>query len=276
MLERLRARGLAIDEVRTRGPGEAAEIAHRAFAEGRRHFVSVGGDGTTHEIVGGIFRHADAPRAGVHLGFLPLGTGNSFLRDFSDEGAAYAERCLAAGRTRPCDVLFCDHTEGRLHFVNLLSTGFVARVNDLRQHRLRKLGEFGYVAAVVAQVAGLSAEPMPMVLDGKVRVDGALAFASFNNSKFTGGKMMMAPHADTADGRIAVVVVRALPRRRLLAAFPRIFRGTHVELPEVETYQAREVVFERPRRQALMVDGEALRLTPERLGVLEGALAIYA
>ncbi|RMG93776.1 MAG: diacylglycerol kinase family lipid kinase [Deltaproteobacteria bacterium] len=276
VLERLRARGLAVDETHTHAPGEAVEIASRAFEAGRRHFVAVGGDGTAHEVVNGIFRHPTAPEAGVHLGFLPLGTGNSFLRDFSDEGAPYAERCLAEGRTRPCDVLACEHEGGTLYFINLLSTGFVAKVNDLRQFRLRRLGEFGYVAAVVAQVAGLAAERMPILLDGELRIDDDLAFCSFNNSKFTGGKMMMAPSADPADGFIEVVVVRALPRRRLLAAFPRIFRGTHVELPEVSVHRAREVVFEMPRRQALMVDGEAVRLSPRRLGVLPGALTIYA
>ena len=35
-----------------------------------------------------------------------------------------------------------------------------------------------------------------------------LVFASVNNSRFTGGKMMMAPHADTADGRVDLRALR--------------------------------------------------------------------
>jgi len=275
-IDRLRAAGLAVEVATTGRPGEAAEIAEAAFARGRRRFIAVGGDGTSQEIVAGIFRHRAAHTERPELGFLPLGTGNSFLRDFTDDPAAHGARCLAQGRTRPCDVLLCEHDEGVLHFLNLLSTGFVAKVNDLRQFRLRRLGQLGYVAAVVAQVAGLAPEVLPIRLDDDVRIDEPFAFCSFNNSKFTGGKMMMAPSADTADGRIEVVVVRALSRRRLLAAFPRIFRGSHVTLPEVSVHRARSVVFEQPRTMALMVDGEALRLRPRRLGVLEHALTIYA
>ena len=65
--------------------GHATEIARHAWLEGYRRFISVGGDGTSYEIVNGLFplsAGAEAPT----LGFLPLGTGNSFLRDFSDQG----------------------------------------------------------------------------------------------------------------------------------------------------------------------------------------------
>ena len=44
-----------------------------------------------------------------HYGFLPLGTGNSFLRDFSDRGVEHAIESLVAGRTQTCDVLRLRH-----------------------------------------------------------------------------------------------------------------------------------------------------------------------
>src|SRR5580693_1661937 len=85
-LERLRKSGLEVDEVTTGAPGDAVLLAREAYTEGYRRFLAVGGDGTGHEILNGIFggaassegtvaEHAATNR--VALGFLPLGTGNS-------------------------------------------------------------------------------------------------------------------------------------------------------------------------------------------------------
>ena len=103
-LEKLRAGGLTLDVVETHAPGEATQLTRDAYAHGYRAFLGVGGDGTSYEIVNGLFPEAlegDRPT----LGFLPLCTGNSFLRDFSDQGVDYAMESLLARRSRKCDVL---------------------------------------------------------------------------------------------------------------------------------------------------------------------------
>src|SRR5277367_944544 len=86
-LAELRARGLPIDVIASSSPGHAMQLAREAYGQGYRRFLAVGGDGTAHEMLNGIF--ADGPPARrISLGLLPLGTGNSFLRDFSKDGLA--------------------------------------------------------------------------------------------------------------------------------------------------------------------------------------------
>ncbi|MCA9651817.1 MAG: diacylglycerol kinase family lipid kinase [Myxococcales bacterium] len=273
-LERLRSAGLEVDTVETSGPGQASELVAEAWAEGRRRFIAVGGDGTGYEVVNGLFPAAAEAEEAPTLGFLPLGTGNSFLRDFTDQGAEHTIEALAQGARRSCDVIRLTHADGVLHYINLLSIGFVADVNGLRARRFKRWGEFGYVLAVVTAVAGLRARPYPMRVDDGELDAGDQVFASFNNSRFTGGKMMMAPHAKTDDGTIAVVRVGAMGRASLLATFPKIFKGTHVEHPAVTTAQAASVDLELGEEIDVMVDGEALRVVPQRLDVLPGALTV--
>jgi diacylglycerol kinase (ATP) len=273
-LERLRGAGVAVDTVETSAAGQAVELVRKAWAEGRRRFIAVGGDGTGYEVVNGLFPAATEAGERPVLGFLPLGTGNSFLRDFTERGAEHTIEALAKGSRRPCDVVRLRHAGGVLHYINILSIGFVADVNGLRARRFRRWGEFGYVLAVITAVAGLRARAYPMALDGGELDRGAQVFASFNNSKFTGGKMMMAPHADTADGTIAVVRVGEMGRLGLLATFPKIFKGTHVEHPAVTTSQARQVELEVGEAIDVMVDGEALEVVPQVLDVLPGALDV--
>ena len=101
-LERLRAASIQVDIRETSTLGHATEIARESWSQGYRKFISVGGDGTSYEIVNGLFPLADGAETPT-LGFLPLGTGNSFLRDFSDKGVEYAMQSLIAGRSRKCD-----------------------------------------------------------------------------------------------------------------------------------------------------------------------------
>jgi diacylglycerol kinase (ATP) len=274
-LERLRERGIEVDVVETTGPGQAIDVAQSAYAEGRRHFIAVGGDGTGYEIVNGLFPAAAqvAPGDRPVLGFLPMGTGNSFLRDFTESGAEHSIEAIIAGRTRPCDVIRLEHADGVLHYINLLSIGFVADVNGLRARRFSGWGELGYITAVVIKVAGLRSRAFPMSVDGAADHD-PLVFASFNNSRFTGGKMMMAPDALTDDGRIALVRVAPLGRLDLLRTFPKIFKGTHVQHPAVRTAKVERVDFDVDDEIDVMVDGEALRVVPRSLRVLAGALEV--
>ena len=95
-LERLRAGGIAVDVAETRSAGDATRMAREAYGQGQRKFIAVGGDGTSYEVVNGLFPEASAGERPT-LGFLPLGTGNSFLRDFSDRGVEHAIESLDCG-----------------------------------------------------------------------------------------------------------------------------------------------------------------------------------
>lgn len=273
-LEELRGHGIDVDVRETSAAGEATEIARRAAAEGVRHFIAVGGDGTSYEIVNGLFPLAggdDAPT----LGFLPLGTGNSFLRDFTSDGVPFAREAITDNRLRVCDVLRLRHREGVIHYINLLSIGFVADVNGRRARRYKHWGEAGYVAAVLREIAALESRAFPLSLEGAPFDRDPMVFASFNNSRFTGGKMMMAPEADTADGLIDYIRVAPLSRLDLLRTFPKIFKGTHTQNPAVTTRKVRHVRFELNEPIDVMVDGEALEVVPLELDILPGALLVH-
>ncbi len=275
-LKRLQEAGLEVEVATTTAAGEATELARAAWAEGRRKFIAAGGDGTSYEVVNGLFPAAASAGEVPELGFLPMGTGNSFLRDFTDEGAEHSIRALIEQRTRPCDVIRLEHRAGVLHYINILSIGFVADVNGLRARRFSGWGEAGYVFAVVTEVAGLHSRAFPMKVDDAAFDREPMVFASFNNSRFTGGKMMMAPEADTADGLIDFIRVAPLSRLNLLRTFPKIFKGTHVHNPAVTTSKVRTVEFEVDEEIDIMIDGEADRVIPTRLDVLPAALRVHA
>ena len=100
---KLRAQGLKIETAETAGVGDAVQLARRAYQQGFRKFLAVGGDGTAHEIINGVWGAPPGDR--VSLGFLPLGTGNSFLRDYTKDGAEASLQAVLEGLTRSVDLL---------------------------------------------------------------------------------------------------------------------------------------------------------------------------
>ena len=71
-LERVRQKGIEIEVARTTRAGEATELTRAAYEKVIRNFLSGGGDGTSYEMINGLF--PDAISGGrPTLGFLPLG-----------------------------------------------------------------------------------------------------------------------------------------------------------------------------------------------------------
>jgi YegS/Rv2252/BmrU family lipid kinase len=275
-LEELRAAGLKLEVAELQRPGHGSELAREAERRGIRKFLAVGGDGTAYEILNGLFpRTPDAPRPS--LAFLPLGSGNSFLRDFSRDGLSYARQALREGRERPCDVLRLTHRNGELYFINLLTFGFASDAAVLRDRKFKGLGKLGYWLAVLVCLARLERRPFPLRADEDKELDRRRClFLSFSNTKFTGGNMMIAPEADPFDGLIEYVRWGPVGRLRLVANLPGLYNGAHIRQPQAERRGVKRVEFALDAPVDVMVDGEVATLHPEQLEVLPGALLVAA
>lgn len=273
-LDRLRTGGLKVDIVETDAPGQGAHLARDGYARGYRKFIAVGGDGTSFEVVNGLFPHRE-PEEPPTLGFLPLGTGNSFLRDFTDRGVEHAIEAMLAGRSQPCDVLRLRHAGGVLHYINLLAMGFAADVATLRARRFSAWGELGYQISIVISLARFRRRPFPLRVDEDADLDRRpCLFLTFSNSKFTGGTMMIAPQADVNDGLIEYVRWGPIGRWGLIRNLSTLYDGTHIEHPMAERRAAKRVDFRLEAPVDLMVDGEVMTLQCQTLDVLPSALNV--
>ena len=234
----------------------------------------VGGDGTGFEVLNGLFPNTDS--APPTLAYMPLGTGNSFVRDLGITDADGAIQALLRNEPRPIDILQATCDEGIFYSINLISTGFTASAGELMNRRFKRLGALGYVAGVVGCLATLHAPVLPLQLDDGPIDERPATLLSLCNSRCTGGTMQMAPDARLDDGLVDVIRVGAMGRARLLTAFPRIFKGTHISMPEVETATAEVVHVHGTEAVDLMVDGEILRRRLREVRVLRRAVQVLA
>jgi len=273
-MDRLRAAGVEFDVAETKHAGHATEITRETYKQGYRRFIAVGGDGTAFETVNGLFPEAWEDGETPTLGFLPLGTGNSFLRDFTKDGANYALQAIIENRSRPCDVIRLKHKAGTIYYTNILSLGFVADVATLANRRFKWMGAASYGLAVVLQLFNFRKRVFPLTLDGQPLNDSpSTALLIFNNSKFTGGNMMLAPNADTADGQIEIVRWSA-DRFDFIRNFPKCYDGSHVSHPLVWQGRARRIELNFDEPMDIMIDGEVMTVQMESLEVLPSALNV--
>ena len=272
---RLREKGLHIDVIASTGPGHAVQLAREAYAQGYRKFLAVGGDGTAHEILNGIFLNRRSPER-IALGFLPLGTGNSFLRDFTDQGAEASLDALVTNRSRPVDLIRLTHASGEIYSFNILSVGFTADVGAIANRIFKPLGHLGYLFGVFVRVVQLKRRAFILRSDDEPEWDTRRSlFLTFNNSKFTGGTMLIAPDANPSDGLIEFVRWGPISRLGLLRMLPKLYDGTHIKHPLASRKAVKHVEFKIPVAVDVLIDGEIFSLECRSLDILPSAVDIY-
>jgi diacylglycerol kinase (ATP) len=274
-IARLRERGLQVDVIASTSPGHGADLAREAYEQGYRHFVAVGGDGTAHEIINGVFAQARAKER-VSLGFLPSGTGNSFLRDFAKDGAQGALQALLEGRKRTIDLIRLSHAGGQIYAFNLLSVGFTADVATLANRYFKPLGTLGYLLGVFVRVVQLNRQSFALRCDDDPKWDERRClFLSFNNSKYTGGTMLIAPQSDPADGFIEYVRWGPIGRLGLIRMLPRLYDGSHIAHPLASRRAVRRIEFNLQRPVDFMIDGEIATLEVQTIEIVPAAMDVY-
>src|SRR5256714_14864947 len=121
-----------------------------------------------------------------------------------------------------------------MYSFNLLSVGFTADVAALANRMFKPFGNLGYLLGVFVRVVQLRRRSLALRCDDDQEWDERRAlFLTFNNSKYTGGTMLIAPHAVPTDGLIEFVRCVPIGRLGLLRYLTRLYVGFYIEYPHV-------------------------------------------
>jgi diacylglycerol kinase (ATP) len=261
-----------VEWIESRSPAHLQDVIRAAQDQDLAALLVAGGDGT-------VTLAADALRdveQRVPLAILPAGSGNDFARDLGIRGnLATPAALLAYGYPRDVDLI--EVLPGGARAVCVASVGFDARALELihgsRWPRSRLLN-------VYASLRALLTEPPP-----RVRVtwegggyEGPAVLVGVTNTRGYGGGFLLSPDAVLDDGLLDLCLVEDVGRARLLATFPRIFRGAHRETPGVRLVQTPWVRIESLSGELpLCLDGDLPRhATPVELRCRPRALRVIA
>ena len=273
----LKSLGLDFEHDITEAPGHAIELAKSAVEKGYEMVVSVGGDGTIHEIVNGL--HEAGGNCNVAVGIVNTGTGADYIRTIGVP-RRYKEacQCLLSPNRRTVDLGVVEYTKDgqrkKRLFVNFAGIGFDAEVVKATTEKFKALGDMpSYLMGLFSTLMSYENRDVSIIVDGE-HGERRICTIMLNNGRYGGGGMLPAPNADPSDGFFDLVIIDDITKPDLIMSLPRIYRGTHLTHPKVTLMRAREVEIIPTLTSAVQADGELLGEAPARFSVLPAALNI--
>ncbi len=236
----------SVEVAKTSNPGELDGVLHRA---GGRTIVVAGGDGSIHAVVTALHKRHEL--AGSTLALLPMGTGNDFARGndipLDIEEAA---RLVLTGEPRKVDLII-DETGSIV--VNNVHVGVGAQASR-KGHKWKSrlgavgvgkvnLGKLGYPIGALLSAFHPPSWRLRVEIDGEVvnDVDRPVLMVAIGNGSNVGGGTELNPEADTEDGRLDVMISRAVEPMAKLGYAAKLRRGAHDERDDVLTLRGRTV-----------------------------------
>ena len=228
--------------------GHAAEIAASLRGQGVT-VIAAGGDGTVHEIVNGLVG------GNCTLGIIPIGSGNDFVKMLNLKGGDWrsAVAAIRRGHTLQADV----GKVGAVYFPNGVGIGFDAEAL-IESHKTKHLKGFAlYFASVLKALRRYRNRTVTLTIDGR-RQTREIFLIAVGNGECAGGGFYLTPGARIDDGRLDVCIARALKLREILLLLPRVVKGKHIGMPQVEYLQAEHLRIESAQGIPAHADGELL------------------
>jgi len=280
--------------------GHATQLCRQALERGSTMVISVGGDGTANEVLGGFM---DERGTNVFpqscLGLIAAGSGGDFQRNFGRLSPQAQVQEFAGTRVQSMDygvACFVDHQGQRRvrAFLNVASVG-------LSGHVVAKIGgssgtdglgdrsssggapvhigrypTLSYLRAALQGIAKYRNRPVDVAYNRGVprRVD--LNLACIANGQYFGSGMWVSPKSQVDDGHFDVIELENLNRIQLLATLAKVYQGRHLRVAGIRSTRAKFVEFRVPGPYDVLleVDGESLGKLPASFEMVSGGIAV--
>lgn len=278
--------GADVTWMNTQYPLHATEIASQAAKDGYARVISIGGDGTFHEIANGLMQipAADRPK----LGIVPVGTGNDFVMGTKSSIPIEANSPRFAfqnaisrspDESHLVDIGYVQVGGRPIHYwCNVVGIGFDAAVN-LQSQRINWLkGQAMYFLAVVRTIIEDYAAPeLTMVMDG-VHLKQRVQMLTIGNGTREGGGFITTPQARPDDGVLDFAMCDPVSRLMMIRLIPEVLKGTHGRFRQIRIGILKNITINTNESDQLLVhaDGETITGYDDSVKSIEVGLIPHA
>lgn len=271
----LRDNGIRHESVFTEHKHHAAELTVSAIESGYRHIIVVGGDGTLHEVVNGVFIQKRVDSSEITIAMISTGTGNDWIRMFGIP-TRYSEaiRAIKEGYTFLQDVAEVSYEESKVrqvrYMANVAGLGFDAAVikRTLTSKAKGYLGKSGYLWCLARSFFSHKATGTKVWVDDELIYNNLLFSIAIGIGKFNGGGIQQLPIAVADDGLLDITMIRPVHWWHVIFRLRRLYNGTIYSIGHVIHAQGKRVRIESSPETPLEIDGELYGHTPVNLEVM--------
>ena len=245
---------------------DATDLSRRILTVDTVRIVAVGGDGHLNEVLNGFIENDLPVNPEARLSFVMTGTGCDFQRSLGISGKwQNAAAKLKDAKVRKIDVgkvtyTAADKTQKIRYFDNIASFGLSGAVDHCLEHsRLRNYlgGSPLFLWATIKTVFTHPNQSIRFRIDDGPEEEICSRLGLLANGRYFGGAMHAAPEAELDDGLLDLLMLKEISVAKFLWHLPKIYKGTHLKIPEIFFQKVRKFTAESSEQVILDIDGES-------------------
>ena len=251
-----------------------------AVNQGFKKIISVGGDGTLHNIINGIQRQNSVNSSDIQIGVVPIGTGNDWIKTYNIP--LHIEKAISIikrGVLRQQDIgkiEFIDQKQESIYFNNLAGVGFDGFVVS-KVGKYKNLGAIAYLIGAIAGLFSFKNFSSTITLnETEIRTKSLMVLAGL--CKYSGGGMQLTKDPNPNDGLFDVSIAKDLSKFDILKNLSNLFNGKIVDHSKVENYKVSElsIIIDSKVKPFIQADGELIGTGSIRLKIVPRVFTFYA
>ena len=251
-----------------------------AVNQGFKKIISVGGDGTLHNIINGIQRQNSVNSSDIQIGVVPIGTGNDWIKTYNIP--LHIEKAISIikrGVLRQQDIgkiEFIDQKQESIYFNNLAGVGFDGFVVS-KVSKYKNLGAIAYLIGAIAGLFSFKNFSSTITLnETEIRTKSLMVLAGL--CKYSGGGMQLTKDPNPNDGLFDVSIAKDLSKFDILKNLSNLFNGKIVDHSKVENYKVSElsIIIDSKVKPFIQADGELIGTGSIRLKIVPRVFTFYA
>ena len=241
---------------------EALDIIDETYS----YILIAGGDGTVDSLVNAM-KHRNI---NIPIGILPVGTANDFGK-FINMPTDIQEACKQILDSKPVAV-----DVGKIndkYFINVASTGLFTDISQKIDVNLKNtIGKLAYYLKGIEELPNF--RKLKVKLSSKeCNYDGEMYLLLVFNGK-TAGNLNLATEAEITDGKLDVIMFKAIQIIELLPLFIKLLKGEHLDSDKVVYFKTDDVYIESSEDIVTDIDGERGPDFPLRIQCIKGGIKL--
>jgi diacylglycerol kinase (ATP) len=241
--------------------------AFKDFSEVNYSYILIaGGDGTIDSVVNAMVKSG----VSVPIGILPVGTANDFAK-FLGVPSNITAACKQILSSQPTAVdLGCINDK---YFVNVASTGLFTDVSQKTDINLKNtIGKLAYYLKGLEELPNFRKLHI-RIKSEEMEYEGFMYFMLVFNGQ-TAGNFKLATKSSATDGKLDVIIFKAINIMELIPLFVKVLRSEHLDSENVIYFKTDNLNIECEEGIGTDIDGEKGPDFPLNIKCKNGALKV--
>lgn len=254
-------------------------IIENAIKKGFTKFISIGGDGTLHQVVNAIMKQKIISPNLIKVGIIPIGTGNDWAKHYNiPTKISLAISTIKRNHILTQDIgkiTFLNTKNAPEFFVNIAGIGFDAFVAKSTQ-KLKRFGAFSYIISALLGMFKFKNFNIKVVTPNKTIVSKSL-MTLIGLCEYSGGKMKLTNSPDPKDGLFDISIIENVSKWEIIKHISKLYTGNLHKVKKVKMFKSESILIDIPNTKNLFIqaDGEVFKAENINISIEKNVFNFY-